>query len=282
MKIARRGRRILLPALILAALLLLSLYRSRAVPQTTEYEAAFSALPRQFDGYRIVLLSDLHGADFGKNNETLLAAVRAAEPDLIALTGDLVDAETDEPLAYAASAAAGLSAIAPTYYVTGNHEWAETDVPALKKTLTEHGVTVLSNQYLPLEREGETVVLVGIDDPNGHADQKPPETVAAELYADFGDVFWLLLAHRNDRFAEQYSLLGADLVLSGHGHGGMIRLPFTDGLFGTNHDLFPSYTAGLYEENGSVLLVSRGLGPSGLIPRLFNRPDVAVLTLRKG
>ena len=283
---AHRARRVLLCALAvlaaLAALTAVLLHRSRTALQTTEYHASFAALPQSFDGFRAVLLSDLHGAVFGADNKDLLAAVAAAKPDIIAVTGDLADRHTADPTGYAAAVAEGLSAIAPTYYVTGNHEWAECDVPALKKALKENGVTVLSNAYLPLEREGERVLLAGIDDPNGHADQKTPEQLAAELYAEWGDVFWLLLAHRNDRFAEQYSLLGADAVLSGHGHGGMIRLPFTDGLFGTNHDLFPSYTAGLYEENGSVLLVSRGLGPSGLVPRLFNRPDVAVLTLHKG
>ena len=81
---------------------------------------------------------------------------------------------------------------------------------------------------------------------------------------------------------EQYSLLGADLVVSGHGHGGIIRLPFTDGLLSTDRTLFPTCTAGLYENNGSALFVTRGLGNSGPTFRLFNRPEVAVVTLRKG
>ena len=122
----------------------------------------------------------------------------------------------------------------------------------------------------------------GIDDPNGYADQKTPEELAAEIYAACGDPFWVLLAHRNNLFAPQYSLLGADLVISGHGHGGIIRLPFTDGLLSTNRTFFPSYTSGLYKENGSCLFVTRGLGNSGPTFRLFNRPEVAVLTLHKG
>jgi len=269
---------------VLAALLLaaLCLYQSNFVLQVTRYDAAFTDLPAGFDGCRIVLLSDLHGAAFGEENEKLFSAVAAEKPDIIALTGDLIDEETPDPLAYAAETAARLSAIAPTYYVTGNHEWAAGNVRELKSALEEHGVTVLSNDCLLWERETDSIVIAGIDDPNGYADQKTPEELTAELYADFGDPFWILLAHRNDRFASQYSLLGADLVLSGHGHGGIIRLPFTDGLLGTQHNLFPSYTAGLYEENGSALLVSRGLGNVGITFRLFNRPDVAVLTLHKG
>ena len=92
----------------------------------------------------------------------------------------------------------------------------------------------------------------------------------------------MLLAHRNNYFPEQYSLLGADLVISGHGHGGVIRLPFTDGLVSTDRTFFPSYTAGLYRENGSTLFVTRGLGNSGPSFRLFNRPEVAVVTLQRG
>ena len=177
--------------------------------------------------------------------------------------------------------ARGLAAIAPTYYVTGNHEWAVGGVPRLKGILTECGVTVLSNQYVTLERNGDSLVLAGVDDPNGYADQKTPEELAAEVYAACGDPFWILLAHRNNRFARQYSLLGADLVCSGHAHGGIVRLPGTDGLFSHDLDLFPSYTAGLYEENGSVLFVTRGLGNSGPSFRVFNRPEIAVLTLRR-
>ena len=193
-----------------------------------------------------------------------------------------VDAGREVPPGYLAAVAQGLSAIAPTYYVTGNHEWAVGHVPEMKEALTENGVHVLSNQSLPLTRNGDQIILAGIDGPNAYADQKTPEAVAAEVAEDCGDPFWILLAHRNNAFAEHYSLLGADLVVSGHGHGGLVRLPFTDGLVSTEHTFFPSYTAGLYEKNGSTLFVTRGLGNSGFTFRLFNRPEVAVLTLHKG
>lgn len=237
------------------------------------------AAPDGFAGTRIAVVSDLHGKEFGEDNERLLAYIRDLEPDCIAVVGDLLHEEAQ--LAMVPAVARGLAAIAPTYYVTGNHEWAVGGVPALKEILTANGVTVLSNQFVPLERNGDTIVLAGIDDPNGYADQKTPEELAAEVYAACGDPFWILLAHRNNRFARQYSLLGADLVCSGHAHGGIVRLPGTDGLFSHDLDLFPSYTAGLYEENGSVLFVTRGLGNSGPSFRVFNRPEIAVLTLRR-
>ncbi len=278
----RRPLRIIFRLLLLVVLAAVFIQWSNTSLQVTHTSPAFANLPEGFDGCRIAVLGDLHTAYFGADNQALLEAVQAEAPDYIFFVGDLLDALHDVPSDYAAAVADGLAAIAPTYYVTGNHEWAIGDVPELKETLEAHGVTVLSNQFLPLERNGDTIVLAGIDDPNGYADQKSPETVAAEIYAAWGDSFWVLLAHRNNYFPQHYSLLGADLVVSGHGHGGLVRLPFTDGLISTERTLFPSYTAGLYEENDSVLFVTRGLGNSGATFRLFNRPEVSILTLCRG
>lgn len=250
--------------------------------QITRFSPSFAALPSGFDGCRIAVLSDLHGAEFGENHAELFSAVAAEQPDYIFYLGDLEDRYRGPVAGYPAAISDGLSAIAPTYYVTGNHEWAIGGVPALKETLAAHGVTVLSNQFVALERNGDSIVLAGIDDPNGYADQKTPEELTAEVYTAWGDPFWILLAHRNDHFENQYSLLGADLVVSGHGHGGIVRLPFTDGLLSTDRTFFPSYTAGLYEKNGSALFVTRGLGNSGPLFRVFNRPEIAVVTLQKG
>ena len=283
---ARRRRSFGKKAAGLAVLILLAILFFRwdnTSLQVTETSAALAGLPEGFAGCRLAVLSDLHGAEFGEDNADLFAAVAQAEPDYIFYLGDLEDRYRGPVPGYAETVADGLSAIAPTYYVTGNHEWAIGDVPKLKERLREHGVTVLSNQFVPLERNGDVILLAGIDDPNGYADQETPEELAAKLTAACGeDAFWILLAHRNDHFPDQYSLLGADLVLSGHGHGGMIRLPGTDGLISTDRTLFPSYTAGLYRENGSTLFVTRGLGNSGPSFRLFNRPEVAVVTLTRG
>ena len=277
-RLFRTLRRLLLAVILLGGFL----WWSNAFLETAAFELTFANLPAGFDGCRAVILSDLHTVEFGSGNQRLLEAVREAEPDYIFLTGDLLDQYRPVPEGYVEQLADALSAMAPTYYITGNHEWALGGVPALKELLSTHGVTVLSNAFLPLERNGDTIILAGIDDPNGYADQKTPEAVAAEVYAAYGDPFWVLLAHRNNRFEQQYSLLGADLVISGHAHGGIIRLPFLGGLISHDLELFPDYTAGLYEVNGSVLFVSRGLGSSGASFRLFNRPEVAVLTLHRG
>lgn len=278
-----KRRRPLRTLCVLAAAALLAavfLRWSNTSLQVTRFQPVFSKLPEGFDGCRLVVLSDLHGKTFGPGNEELFAAVAEAAPEYIFYLGDLEDLYRGPAEGYAEETARGLSAIAPLYCVTGNHEWAIGHVPELKERLERNGARVLSNESVLLERNGDTVVLAGVDDPNGYADQKTPEQVASELYAAHGDPFWMLLAHRNSLFAERYSLLGADLVLSGHGHGGIIRLPFTDGLLSTERRFFPSYTAGLYQENGSTLFVTRGLGNSGPSFRLFNRPEVAVVTLR--
>ena len=283
-RVPKRKRKPRLWPWVLAALILaVSFYRSNFTFALESFTFADPRLPAAFDGLRIVQLTDLHGRTFGEDNADLIAAVAEAEPDIIVLTGDLQDAPKETPPAYTWQLGAAMAAIAPTYFVTGNHEWALGDVPELKAGLEAAGVTVLSNEYTVLERGGDRLILAGIDDPNGYADQKTPEELAEEIrLAEGEDACWLLLAHRNNLFPDEYSALGADLVLSGHGHGGMIRLPFTDGLIGVDRTLFPSYTNGFYGADGADVFVSRGLGSSGRSFRLFNRPQVAVLTLTRG
>ena len=169
----------------LLALLVLFVYWDNTALRTDSLTYTSTALPAEFDGLRIVQLSDLHNREFGKNNQRLYAAVKQAVPDLIFLTGDLVDEYAEAPIPYAKAVGKALSAIAPTYYVTGNHEWAHGNaaVEELKTALRESGVTVLSNQFVPLERNGQTIFIAGIDDPNGYADQTTPEELAAKLYA---------------------------------------------------------------------------------------------------
>ena len=250
--------------------------------QVTVTQVPVHGLPAEFEGLRIVQLSDLHGHQYGQDSRELLELVAEQQPDLIAVTGDLIDQASQMDMVPVL--ARGLADIAPTYYVTGNHEWAAGDVPRLKGILAECGVTVLSNQYTVLEQAGASLVLAGVDDPNGYADQKTPEELYGEILQEVGDGCVILLAHRNTRFG-QYAQAGYDLVIAGHGHGGIVRLPFTDGLLGANREFFPTWTAGVYTLGDSTLFVSRGLGNNTVpIPgfRLFNRPELAVLELTEG
>lgn len=281
---SRPGRRGLRLLLVLALVLLaggLFFYDQQNRIQTETITAASDRLPAGFDGYRIVQISDLHGKEFGEDNHILLEKTAELEPDLIAITGDVIDDPDQmgilEPLAR------GLAAIAPTFYVTGNHEWAIREAATVKSLMEEYGVTVLSNEYLKLERGGDTIVLAGIDDPNGPYDQTTPEELSGEIHAALGDPYVLLLAHRNEYY-QVYGQCGFDLTLCGHVHGGLIRLPFTDGLVdNTRRRFFPTHTAGLYPlDGGGTLMVSRGLGNGGISFRLFNRPHLPVIVLKAG
>ena len=174
--------------------------------------------------------------------------------------------------------ASGLAGVAPTYYVTGNHEWAAHAVQELEPLLEENGVHVLSNTYVMLERGGDKIALLGAEDSNGYADQKTIAELSEEVRQEQGDVYKILLSHRNTRI-EEYVDAHIDLTLCGHAHGGLIRLPGTDGLIGPHREFFPSYTAGLYDLPYGQLVASRGLGNQFPAFRLFNRPDVPVVVL---
>lgn len=248
--------------------------------QTTETALVSPALPPAFDGLRIVELADLHGRVFGRGSRRLLAAVRRAEPDLICIDGDLFDEHTD--LAMLPPLLRGLCAIAPVYYVTGNHEWR---VPGLRGILAQMracGVTVLQDDWRVLRRGEDALIVAGTDDPCGPAERKTPAELIADIRAEAGEAaFLLLLTHRNDQLP-QWSALGVQAVLAGHCHGGIVRLPFVGGLFGTDRRLFPAWDAGLYRQGETALYVSRGLGYTNVHFRLFNRPEVAVIVLRRG
>lgn len=270
----KRSKRILL---LLLLLLLGLVYSSNAPLDVERADIVLPALPDSFDGYRIALVSDLHGAD----PQRLLRCLEQEKPDCIAVVGDLVDESTENAVAYASDCGASLCALAPTYFVTGNHEWASRQAEQICAALEAAGVRCLRNETAELERDGQLLLLAGIDDPNGYADQKTPAELAQEISSEYGpSVCWILLAHRNDRFVQEYAPLCADLTLSGHGHGGLIRLPFTDGLVSTQRHGRAEYTSGYYVVGESPLFVSRGLGNVGWTFRLGNPFHLPVLTLR--
>jgi len=280
----RKWRKIAIAAL--PVLLIFGVWWDNLRLVTEEYSYADPALPAAFEGFRIVQLSDLHARQFGEGNARLIAAVEAAKPDLIALTGDFVDEYSN--VADIIPLVDGLTALAPVYYVTGNHEWSSGQALTVVRTLRTMGVSCLENGFTTIERGGEHILLAGIHDPNGYADQKTPEALAEELYAAEDDPYWLLLAHRNNLFSGRYCRLGANLTISGHAHGGIWRLPLTDGLIDSGRNWLPSYTSGFYTctdggHKPATVFVSRGLGNSPpKVPRLLNPPQVAVITLTRG
>ncbi len=277
LKSRRRRRLRFTAALLLIAIVIVILFwdsNTRLVVDT--YSVSNGRLPQSFDGLRIVQLSDLHTTRYGDENLRLIDEVREQQPDIIAVTGDLIDKERDET--YVRELMTELVGIAPVYYVTGNHEWASGWVHDLFSILEECGVKVLRNSFQIIERGGDTIVLAGVDDPNGPYDMKTPAQLVQEIRDEYGDPFILMLAHRNDEIST-WAELGVDVVLCGHAHGGLVRLPFTDGLIAPNREFFPTYTSGIYREGGTQMLVSRGLGNSGNTLRLFNNPQIVVAIL---
>ncbi len=278
----RKRRALTFAALIVLALLGAGMLLSKYGLGVTRLELGLEGLPEGFDGFRIVQLSDLHGSRFGEGNARLIEKVRAEEPELIALTGDFLDeGKTERELPELEALVRELAAIAPVYFVSGNHDWASGEAYTLFETLEAAGAVCLRNEYLRLERGGDSIVLAGVDDPNGPAEMPEPDEFVAQLRKEAPEDFVLLLAHRA-YWAEKYPGLDVDLILCGHTHGGVVRLPFVGGLAASNMGLFPEYDAGLFELPGYTLFISRGLGNSVPLPRFLNTPELVSITLRPG
>lgn len=245
----------------------------------TRYTLASPRLPEQFDGFTLVQLSDLHGAQFGRDNTRLLSRVRRETPDIIAVTGDIADEFTD--MSVIDTLLGALTQIAPVYYVSGNHEWSASLLPELETLFDRHGVTYLRNECVTLERGGQEIVLAGVEDPNGWRDMSEPDEIVDLVRENHPDEFTVLLGHRN-YWAQKYPELPVDVILCGHAHGGIIRLPLLGGVLGTGRVLFPDYVDGVHDVGQYKLVISRGLGQSPVAPRIFNTPEIVSLTLRSG
>lgn len=251
---------------------------------TSEYQIVSSVLPAGFHGFRIAQISDLHNAEFGSGNEKLLSMLKGTKPDIIVLTGDLIDSRNLN-IPVALSFAEEAVKIAPCYYVTGNHESRIDALPELLDGLTDAGVTVLRNEKITLERNGDTVTLLGIDDPAFRSDYMVGDSgpVLTEALKELmaGQMgYTILLSHRPEWF-QLYREFGVHLVFSGHAHGGQFRLPFVGGVIAPNQWFFPKYDAGVITEGDTSMVVSRGLGASIIPLRVNNRPELVVAELHR-
>ena len=270
-------------AAILLAVVIWTAWGNTALELNT-YTISSDRLPEAFDGYRIAHVSDLHNTEMGKDNEKLLDMLREADPDIIAITGDLIDSRnTDIDIALQFTKAA--MEIAPCYYVTGNHEARVSEYDELRGGLIEQGVLVLDDERIELELSYETIALLGVNDPSFQTDYLfgDSETVMQGKLQEISDEendFTILLSHRPELFGV-YADSNMDLVLSGHAHGGQFRLPFVGGLVAPNQGLFPKYDAGLYTEENTNMIVSRGIGNSILPFRFNNRPEVILIVLQR-
>lgn len=272
----RIGRGSIIFLLIVAVVAILT-YDSNTRLVTDEFELYSRDLPSSFDGMRVVQLSDIHTAEFGNENEILLDEVRAANPDIITVTGDFIDGERAE--SYVRGLMSSLCEIAPVYYVTGNHEWACGWIREFFEILDDCGVNVLRNEYCLLEKNGDTIVIAGADDPNGPYDMMTHEELVSEIREREGGKYILMLYHRNNNL-EEWEKLGIDTVLCGHAHGGVVRFPFTDGLISPDREWFPEATSGLHKFGETEIIISRGMGNTSGALRFLNNPEIVVAVLK--
>lgn len=246
-------------------------------------------LPASWDGMRILQISDIHHRQLGKNNSRLIRAAARTQPDWIVITGDLVsrDFSAEKELAQIWTLLTSLRKIAPVYLCLGNHELdlIRTDkFQPLATAIEKTGCRLLNNERLYFQRDGEEICLAGAslkyqvyrNELQGYRHLKDYTT--AQLKEDLGkkDCFTLLLAH-NPLMLKTYGDWGADVVLCGHMHGGVVRLPCLGGLLSPERRFFPKYDKGLYQYRNTYMYVSSGIGKF----RLFNLPEINLIELRK-
>lgn len=239
-------------------------------------------IPDEFKGYKIAHISDLHNKRFGKNQKRLLNKIRKTSPDIIVITGDLIDRRKYN-LDTAMTFIDGAIEICPAYYVSGNHEAWSGDYKNIKKELLNSNVKILDDEKVQITRDNSSIEILGLSDPDFLTSDYIDGTDLSKLEKGLetmsnDSTFQILLCHRPELFSI-YQDKNIDLIFAGHAHGGQFRLPFAGGLVAPDQGLFPKYTSGAYEENGSTLVVSRGLGNSIIPIRIFNRPEIIVLTL---
>ena len=233
---------------------------------------------------KIVLISDLHSTIFGKDQSILIDMVKEIVPDLIILSGDIIDDVV--PVTGTRLLLSGISGMAPIYYVTGNHEYWSRSIQAIREELMSYGVIILSDSYVKVEINNNEIIIAGIEDPDKKDYETPDYNQDASMEEAFRELdnvplYKILIAHRPEKI-ESYQKYSFDLILSGHTHGGQVRLPpLINGLYAPHQGLFPKYAGGIYTHENLTHIVSRGLSVNPKLPRIFNPPELVVIVLRK-
>ncbi|MFS0764030.1 metallophosphoesterase [Peribacillus phoenicis] len=251
---------------------------------TTPYNFSSDKVPQNFNGYKIVQLSDLHSKSFENNHSELVKKVKKVKPDLIVFTGDLIDSDRYNEKT-SLTLMGKLVQIAPVYYVTGNHEWWSGKFNSLEDKLKDTGVHVMRNTVEEITIGKDKIQIIGIDDPAKVNESYVERAIAEEDIKNAikgleeGVNFKILLSHRPELFS-LYTQYEFDVVFSGHAHGGQVRIPFVGGLVAPNQGLFPEYSSGMHDVDKTTMIVNRGLGNSIIPLRVFNRPEIVVVALK--
>ncbi len=259
------------------------LYWHNNALEVCEYKCTNSKLPEIFTGYRILHISDLHNKNF---HGRLINKMKEINPDIIVITGDLIDRRKTN-LKSAEKFIEGAVEIAPTYYVSGNHEQLSEHYAELKVILNNYNVINLDDSYARINKSGSEIGIVGIAAPvimknvkntvfdsNDTCVNSKLKDLSKNIKTDFN----MLIAHRPEQI-HIYKKFDLDLILCGHAHGGQIRIPFIGGILAPNQGFFPKYSQGIHKEGSSTMVISRGLGNSSFPFRIFNRPEIVVIDL---
>ena len=244
----------------------------------SNYSVKSDRLPKAFDKFKIVQVSDLHNKVFYKDNNSLVTKIRSQKPNIIVITGDLVDRRKYNEN-NALSFIDKIKSIAPIYYVNGNHEGWSGKFESLERNLKERGVNVLRNESIDYVKGKEKIIISGVDDPSFDTSGYYEDAINKELISmDDEKNFTILLSHRPELF-DLYVHNNIDVAFSGHAHGGQVIVPLLGGVIAPNQGLWPEYYKGMYTESNTTMVVSRGLGNSIAPQRLFNRPEIVTVTL---
>lgn len=283
---------------ILAASVIWNVYwNSRIVVHT--YTHVNEEVPQAFDGFRIVQLTDLHSVRSEKQGQLVYDMICGQNPDVICVTGDLVDSRYYakhgvEGEALTLALMEKLITLAPVYFIYGNHEMILLDDPqnnAFKNALEKLGVQNINNELVCYQRQedGDKVYIGGIQDPStlykdyryaflSNNGERMEAMLDAVTVGVRNEEFFLLLSHRPE-YLEMYDQYPVDLVLTGHAHGGQFRLPFIGGVYAPGQGFLPKYTAGLYETDDLEMYVGTGIGNSVIPVRIFNPPEILTIIL---
>jgi len=275
--------------LIIAVAIFISTICGYLIIDVTQYTVTSGKIPDAFNGYKILQLSDLHNTSLGKDNEKLLKNIEEIKPDIVVMTGDTVNTNTKNFNNFY-SVTQKIAGKYDTYYIMGNHEMRMSgkDQLEIMKKLKTLNVKVLNNSETTLVKDDDIIMLYGLHQPittyknvlkNNIETEFTSEDMSQIFPVTDNTYFNILLSHSPFDF-EVFAKWGADLVLSGHVHGGLIRLPFIGGILSPERTFFPKYDAGEYSSGDSKMIVSRGLGNGTINLRIFNNPEICVITLQ--
>lgn len=273
--------------IIISVIVLLSIfvymYYTNNFVKLTNYKIIDSKLPQSFNGYKILHISDFHNYVYGKDNIRVINKVKEATPDIIVITGDLIDAHKTN-MEISLKFVKEILNIAPVYYVPGNHEAHNLNrYDLFSGYLDNLGVNIIAGKSETIEKDGSEINIVGLLEQSFYKNDERKHSEIA--YDDLSlinynkDNYTILLNHRPELF-DVYVENNINLVFCGHAHGGQWRIPFVGGLYSPNQGLFPKYTVGVYNKNNTNMVVSRGVGNSSSMSlRINNMPEVILVEL---